>query len=675
MNMISQIKSRYDSHPDIFNLAFIFLLALLCYGLLIPFLGFYWDDLPYLYQLSAFGPGGFPEYVASDRPFSAWIFMLTTWLFRFEPIGYHLLAFILRFGASVLFYAILKLLWPENSNFRLLSTAFFTVYPGFLQQPIALIYNHHLSVLCLFLGSLYLMLKFASSEEKKPHVLVFSLLMAFHMFSIENFALLELVRPILLWIILEREFEDRKARLRQVLKIWLPYLLVFLLFIFWRVFIFKFPTYEPGFLQSLAEAPGAALYALALRVPRDFFTATAGAWVDSITFPTVSSFGTAATFLFWALIMGAFALSVLFFFFINSRKESTSKSFPTILLSGISLFLLGAALIWVLDLPLRIEFAWDRMTIGLIPGVAILIGLTGSLIQQKTKWMGVMLLSGLIALAIGSHFVNGMGYKRDWENLQSLFQQLAWRIPALEEGTALLSSEPGVTHYSDNSLTSPLNLTYSDETNSKNLEHFFFYSDVRLGLALPDLSKNIPISQGYRSFMFTGNTLKMIAIQFDPPACLKVMDRAYSNSITNLNLTDLQTEELRLTDLELILPAPQNKPPNFILENFDEESWCYFFQKADLARQLGDYEEIASLGDQAFDSGFRPREASEWLPFLEGYSWLGQWDRVELILIEISTLNPNYQNGVCYTMRRIRNANGFPNSEKITELLKVYNCQ
>ena len=167
----------------------------------------------------------------------------------------------------------------------------------------------------------------------------------------------------------------------------------------------------------------------------------------------------------------------------------------------------------------------------------------------------------------------------------------------------------------------------------------------------------------------------MIAIQFDPPACLKVIDRVYSNSITNINLTDLQTEELRLTDLQLVLPNPRNQPPSFIVENFNEESWCYFFQKADLARQFGKYEEIASLGDRALDSGSRPREASEWLPFLEGYSWLNQWDRVELVLGEISSINPEYQNGVCYTLHRIRNTDGFPNPEKIAELLKVYNCQ
>ncbi|MBM3137709.1 MAG: acyltransferase [Chloroflexi bacterium] len=498
--------------------------------------------------------------------------------------------------------------------------------------------------------------------------------MTFHMFSIENFALLELIRPVLLWIILVDNSIEKKLWLNQVIRIWLPYIVVFLVFFVWRVFIFKFPTYEPGFLNSLVEAPFGAISALAARIPRDFFTATAGAWIDSITFPTISSFGTAATFLFWGLLLGTFLIAGLFILLSATQGESKPRLYSSILFTGFILFVLGAALIWVLDLPLRIEFAWDRMTIGLIPGVAILIGLAGSLIFQKNKWLGCFVFSGLIALAVGSHFFNGMNYKRDWENLQDLFQQLVWRIPSLEDETSLLSSEPGVFYYSDNSLTSPLNLTYSDNVNNKTLDHFFFFTDVRMGLALSELNKEIPISQGYRSFLFTGNTSKMVAIRFNPPACMNVMDRNFSNSITNLNLTDIQTQELRLTDLQMILPLPQHQPAGFIVKEFNAESWCYYFQKADLARQLGHYDQVAALGDHAVENGLHPREASEWLPFLEGYAWLGRWDRVDLVLEEISLLNPDYQNGVCYTMRRIHNTDGFPQPEKLSELLNVYNC-
>ena len=675
MQLINQLRSQYEKHHIFFDLFFIFMLTVIAYGLLIPFLGFYWDDLPYLYQLNAFGPTGFQEYVASDRPFSTWIFMLTTWLFRFEPLGYHLLALFLRFLASALFYGVLRELWPKKNNLWLFSAIIFAIYPGFLQQPIALIYNHHLSVLCLFLGSVFLMIKAVSTKKIRPLTYILSVLMTFHMFSIENFALLELIKPVVLWIVLSRIITDAKTRLKRTLIIWLPYLLVFMLFFIWRVFIFQFPTYDPGLLQSMALDPITAISSFLQRIPRDFFTATIGAWLFSFDVPKISQFGTAATYLLWVIVGGNLILSFTFLGLFVWRKEKKEDSVLSVLIVGLLLFILGASVIWVLELPLKIEFAWDRMTIGLIPGVALLIGLIADSIHKKSKTAGILLLGLLIAFAEGSHFENGMRYKRDWENLQSLLQQLTWRIPNLEEQTVLLTSDPGLTYYSDNSLTSPINLTYSDFNNNLNLEYFLFFTDVRLGLGLPELRKDIPINQGYRSFMFEGNTSRIVAFQNNPPACLKVMDRVYSNSITNLNLTDLQTQELRLTDLDLIQSAPLHTPPSFLVENPDETNWCYYFQKADLARQFGDHQTIGALGDQALSSNLRPREASEWLPFLEGYGWLGQWDKVNQVLDEVFIQNPDYQNGICYTLRRMKNTTNFPFPEKITEIFNAYNCQ
>ena len=72
---------------------------------------------------------------------------LTTGLFKFNPLGYHLLAFFLRFVGVVLFYQILKEIWPNKKAFIFFASSIFAVYPGFLQQPIALIYCHHFSVL------------------------------------------------------------------------------------------------------------------------------------------------------------------------------------------------------------------------------------------------------------------------------------------------------------------------------------------------------------------------------------------------------------------------------------------------------------------------------------------------------------------------------------------------
>ena len=601
--------------------------------------------------------------------------MLTTAIFKFNPLGYHLLALVLRFLSCLLFYLILKSVWPKQQFFRLSAAVIFSVYPGFLQQPIALIYNHHLSILCLFLLSIYLMLQVVLSENKKPLWSLISFLATFHMFSIENFATLELIRPILLWIALHDKHPSKRIRLKKILITWLPYLVIFIFFIYWRVFIFKFPTYEPGFFKLLSIDPMGALITLFNRVPKDFFTVTAGAWLKSFTIPSLSSFGVTATYTLWGLVFVSFFFSIILLYLLTNKKdeEASEERITGILFTGFLLFLLSGSLVWVLDLPLEIEFAWDRMTLGFIPAVALLFGVLITR-MQKIKFIGNIFLSLLVAFAVGTHFENEMKFKRDWENLRDLYWQFSWRIPDLEKNSAIISSDIELKYYSDNSLTSPLNLIYSSSTESKELDHIFFFTDVRQGLGLPELKKDIPFDQGYRSFRFKGNTSNMITIKYNPPACLMVMDRIYSNSITNPNLSDLQTEELKLTNLSLILKEPQNNPPDYLFGVQPQKSWCYYFQKADLARQYGNYSEITRLGDIVIDNNLRPRNASEWLPFLEGYSWMGGWDKVEFLLNEISSAEGNYKGGMCYTIRRIKNTDGFPFAEKMLEYLKVYNC-
>ena len=235
--------------------AWILAICFLSYGVLIPALGFYWDDFPILFLYKTFGAGGFPEFLASDRPFSAWNFMLTTSLFKFNPLGYHLLAFALRYLSVMLFYWIFRTVWPERRKIAAVAASIFAIYPGFHQQPIALIYCHHFSVFDLFLLSVLLMLQNAKREKFSWGLAAISWIGALGMFSIENFATLEILRPLLLWIILKPKYEDYKALLKAILKQWLPYLLIFGAFMFWRVFIFKFPTYEPDLLEGLPVQP------------------------------------------------------------------------------------------------------------------------------------------------------------------------------------------------------------------------------------------------------------------------------------------------------------------------------------------------------------------------------------------------------------------------------------
>ena len=681
-----------EKHQTLLVYCWFLFLCFLCYGILIPTLGFYWDDLPILFSFQTTGAGGFPEYLASDRPFSAWNFMLTTSLFKFNPLGYHILAFILRYLSVILFYQIVRLVWTNKAKTAAVAASIFAVYPGFLQQPIALIYCHHLSVFCLQLLSFYLMLKLARSDHYNWFFGIVSWAATLHMFSIENFATLEMVRPVLLWIVLTPKHKDFKDRALTVLKQWAPYLAIFSLFMIWRVFIFKFPTYEPDLLEGYETNPISTLTSLLVRIPQDFYTTTVRAWLDSFTIPVVSDFGTTATRLFWALIGITLVVSATVLAFLPKDKSEEEKKImsPELvegslfqnktriiwlewLAASVLLYFLAASIVWVLELPLEIKFAWDRMTLAFIPFVALLAGVI-YIATSKMKFLRNLFFCLLIAAAVGSHFENAMSYKRDWEDLQDFLWQLSWRMPNLEPGSTVMGSTIGLDYYSDNSLTAPLNLMYAPDSKSYDLNYVFYYTDVRVGSWLPSLEEDLAIRQPYRSYTFEGSTNNVIAIKYDPPSCVQVMDRVYANSVVLPNLTEMQVDEMRLTNLSLIQTEPASQPFAAIFGSEPQHDWCYYFEKGDLSRQYAQYEQTAALGEEAITNGFAPRAASEWLPFLESNIRIGNWERVDYLAEAIDSAEGNYTNGLCSTLKRLSNDEDIVEQEKLVEYMKDYNC-
>ena len=55
------------------------------------------------------------------------------------------------------------------------------------------------------------------------------------------------------------------------------------------------------------------------------------------------------------------------------------------------------------------------------------------------------------------------------------------------------------------------------------------------------------------------------------------------------------------------------------------ENWCYYFQKADLARQTEDWETIAAIGDEVLPR-MKAGEASEYFVFIEAYVYQHRWE-------------------------------------------------
>ena len=72
-------------------------------------------------------------------------------------------------------------------------------------------------------------------------------------------------------------------------------------------------------------------------------------------------------------------------------------------------------------------------------------------------------------------------------------------------------------------------------------------------------------------------------------------------------------------------PNPDFAPDPAIFGSEPAHTWCYYFEKADLARQYSDWQTILKLQTEANQKGYTPTNDAEYLPFIEANVQTGNW--------------------------------------------------
>jgi hypothetical protein len=117
-------------------------------------------------------------------------------------------------------------------------------------------------------------------------------------------------------------------------------------------------------------------------------------------------------------------------------------------------------------------------------------------------------------------------------------------------------------------------------------------------------------------------------------------------SVTILRSNNSEIEHV-LTD-----EAPHT-PPEIVFGPEPAHEWCYYYEKADLARQRGDWEEVLRLGAQALEKGFAPQDKIEWIPFLQAYAVAG--DMVHLTeMASVIAVEPYISQQACQQIGSIQ---------------------
>jgi len=636
------------------------IIALASYGLLINRLGYYWDDFPLTYINAIYGSEGLTRYFSTNRPFWGWLYQITFNIFN-QPWQWQLNALFWRWISAVILWLLVLEIWPKQKYISIWTSILFLVYPGFTQQHISVIYSNLLIVLDCFLLSLYFNMKAVhQSGGGKPGLKILTwsslalLLSLYNLIAIEYFFALELIRPLFIWQALGEKNFDRKIRVKITVLNWLPYLLLWGAVTIWRLFIFSYQThnYQMNFFQGLQNAPFKAMITLLKDIAISMWVVIIAAWgkiFQPINIPEVGLRTTLVTVFMVFMVIGVFA-----WYLWQNRKDIDHKSNGwSIIIIGIIACLLGGVPWWLTGLPPTLAFPSDRFTLPFILGGCLII--VGILIILPFKtWIKVIIMAILVGFAVGSQFLVTNQFRRDWETQRRFFWQLAWRIPDLEPGTTLMANDLPVTYFSDNSLTAPLNWFWAPNNKSKEMAYLLLYPSQRLGKSLSSLLPDTPITVDYLAAKFTGNTSQVVSLVYNPPACLRILDKGLDSDNRMLSM-DMQAAAT-LSSTQWIHDndrTAENILPKILFKIEPSHGWCYHYERADLARQEGNWNEVASLGDIAYNLNDYPNDPSEHFPFIEGYAHIGNWDRALELTRQAEDISPVMRPLLCRLWHRI----------------------
>jgi len=94
------------------------------------------------------------------------------------------------------------------------------------------------------------------------------------------------------------------------------------------------------------------------------------------------------------------------------------------------------------------------------------------------------------------------------------------------------------------------------------------------------------------------------------------------------------------------------RPPRNPFGAEPEHVWCYFFERAELARQRSDWPEILGLESDVRSLGYAPEDPLEWLPFIEANARAGDVERAASLSRQVVNELPRARKGVCAVWQR-----------------------
>jgi hypothetical protein len=546
----------------------------------------------------------------------------------YEPAGWQFFSLLLRVLTTITFWMNLNNLWPMRTYGNLIASIFFLAYPFYTLQPQAVTYAMHWMAFLLYGISVFLMMRALQKPEKYLWFSIPAIICTCaHLFTIEYFVGLELLRPFLLWFLISsREKLSFAKTVQKVFMTWFPYLLILVFFVMWRSFVLANRATQNDPLGAMLDFQ--VILAVARNILADWVLMFISSWFNLID-PKLFIIGPVRNlYLFASILIGAGC----FYFLLKpaSHNDGEGDSLRGVFLAGILIFAAGMISAYSIGYIVHLKTApWNsRFVLPAMGGLALMSsGLIEAIITSpKIRHIFLAILVGLL---IGWHNQNTLNFKSAWEKQTRLYEQLIWRVPSVKPGTPIIANEEILGYMGDYPTGFALNTIYETREFS-NIPLWFFAFSANYSSGVNQASNADELAAQQSTTTFRGKKQDAIVITYEPEKkqCLWVLrpeDRDYRN------LPDRIKEAAQSSNYKNIQAWETDHRLYQIIVRENKNTWCYFYQKADLARQLGDWDRVLNLWNEAQHKSYRPDNGFEYIPFIEANAHLGKWEAAFLL--------------------------------------------
>jgi hypothetical protein len=319
--------------------------------------------------------------------------------------------------------------------------------------------------------------------------------------------------------------------------------------------------------------------------------------------------------------VGAF---ILFFYFQNNNEqEKPTENDSTNEALALGLVIAVGGLIPIAMVNPEVIFpSFSRYSLVSSAGVALFFA--ALFMRLRGRWLQYGLIAFLLVSSMLTHHANSFKTAQQTALTNDFWWQVSWRVPQFENTTTLIASYPGIALEEDYFIWGPANLIYYPEKqNNKNIQPGLFAAILNRDTVNNVLTRERQKYDNRRSIITYANARNMVVLtQPALNSCVHVVDGFQPEYSHN------EQDAIRVigsySEIEHVLTdETPHTPPSLVFGSEPSHGWCYYYQKADLARQRGEWDKVLEIGEQALGQGLEPGDLIEWMPFLQAYAVTG----------------------------------------------------